>query len=382
MNCAYTRLLCELCPDAPPTRHLQPRGRRHQRNRLPRLSVTMSQTSASNPPILLFYADFGEPGPPSLLTPVKRSLRRSAKLLTNRPSVTGFEMWTRLLVRSLRSQGRTVRLNDYKTAQRQPDYPVGVTGYPQILSWWDLPNPAILGPGLFDHPAINPTLMDDVRFRHYIVTCEWMRALFEPFYGPKVIDWHAGIDTVAWTDTRALPKTYDCLVYDKIRWDREVLVPAFLEPIELALAERGLRYTVLRYGQHSPATYRRLLSQSRFMLFLCEHETQGLAYQEAMASNLPILAWNPGFWVDPNRSRYADDPVPASSTPYFGAECGLQFGDLDEFYPAIDRFLASLDRFEPRLFVQRELSLATSARRYTHFYDAIAKVGGAGWTES
>jgi len=35
------------------------------------------------------------------------------------------------------------------------------------------------------------------------------------------------------------------------------------------------------------------LSRGRSMLFLCEHETQGLAYQQAIAAGLTILDWDP-----------------------------------------------------------------------------------------
>ena len=37
------------------------------------------------------------------------------------------------------------------------------------------------------------------------------------------------------------------------------------------------------------------------MIFLVEHETQGIAYQEAMACDVPILAWDQGNWLDPKR---------------------------------------------------------------------------------
>ena len=36
------------------------------------------------------------------------------------------------------------------------------------------------------------------------------------------------------------------------------------------------------------------------MIFLCEHETQGIAYQQALSRNVPILAWDRGGdWQDP-----------------------------------------------------------------------------------
>ena len=49
------------------------------------------------------------------------------------------------------------------------------------------------------------------------------------------------------------------------------------------------------------------------------------AYQEALASNLPVLAWDQGEWLDPARPRYSDAPVAATSVPYFSEACGLRF---------------------------------------------------------
>jgi hypothetical protein len=322
-------------------------------------------------PVLLFFADWDSTGPLSPQERAQRAARRAAKRLARRPTVTGFEVWTRLLVQSLRETGREVRINDYRAARTDPSRPVGLTGYPQILDWWDLPNPAILGPGMLDHPAARPTLMSDPRFRHYIVTCDWMRAVFEPSYGSKVIDWHAGIDTGAWRDVRQEPKKFDCLIYDKIRWDRDALEPTFIEPIKRQLEERGMRCTTIRYGSYDRATYRHLLAESRWMLFLCEHETQGMAYQEAMASNLPVLAWDPGFWVDPDRPRYTTEQIPTSSVPYFSNECGATFRAFDDFTATLDRFLANLTTYEPRRFVEHELSLSGSANQYIRYYDAL-----------
>ena len=35
------------------------------------------------------------------------------------------------------------------------------------------------------------------------------------------------------------------------------------------------------------------------MVFLCEHENQDIAYQQALACGVPILAWDRGgYWQD------------------------------------------------------------------------------------
>jgi hypothetical protein len=304
---------------------------------------------------------------------LKRLARRAYHTFTRRQKVTGFQVWYQLLVRALRDAGYDVRTNDYRLARRHPEHPVGVTGYPHIMDGWSLPNPAVLGPGLFDHPKVAPGLMEDPRYRSYIVTCDWMKRMFEPYYGDRCVSWHAGIDLAEWPDTRPLKKPVDVLIYDKIRWERDRYEPGLLEPVRRHLESRGLKVEYVRYKFYDHATYRDLLRRSRSMLFLCEHETQGMAYQEALASNVPVLAWDNGFWQDPERLRYEAGPVPVTSVPYFSEECGERFGDIGEFEEVFERFWSRLDSYEPRAYVARELSFAGSAELYMKCYTEAAR---------
>jgi hypothetical protein len=106
------------------------------------------------------------------------------------------------------------------------------------------------------------------------------------------------------------------------------------------------------------------------MIFLCEHETQGMAYQEALASNVPVLAWDPGFWIDPLWEVLADSPVPSTSVPQFSELCGMTFRKAHNFSASFDEFYAKLDTFEPRRFVQQALSMSESAAVYRRYYVA------------
>ena len=291
----------------------------------------------------------------------------------NKQQVSGFEMSFILLGRALRGIGRTVHVNDFALARRNPRFPVGICGYSHILDGWSLRNPAVLGPGLFDHPKQRPALMLDSRFRSYLVLSEWMKKLFRQ-YGPDMLDlWFGGIDLQEWPDLSRERKDVDVLVYDKIRWNRDNLVPNLREPLLAELARRGLSYKIVRYGRHRHEEYHKLLRRSRWMLFICEHETQGMAYQEALASNLPVLAWDQGYWLDPNRPLFEEEPVKASSVPYFGAECGERFVGVNDFSPALDRFSAGLQRFTPRAWVRENLSPKKSAELYLHAYNRAAR---------
>jgi len=57
------------------------------------------------------------------------------------------------------------------------------------------------------------------------------------------------------------------------------------------LAANGHSVEELRYGSYEESDYRRALSRCRAMIFLCQHESQGIAYQEPLASGVPVFAW-------------------------------------------------------------------------------------------
>ena len=285
-------------------------------------------------------------------------------------TITGFQAWFDLLAESLRRSGCTVHENDFALAHQYPDYPVGLVGTPLALKNWDLANPAILGPSMYDHPRLNPHLMQDERFKHYLLTCNWLLDVFVPFYGEKCVLWKAGINTEQWFDTRQCHKDIDVLIYDKLRWTREVKERLLLTPIIRHVEHRCLNHYHLRYGNISHAQFAELLSRSRAMIFLCEHETQGMAYQEALACNVPILAWDPGYWVDPLWELLSENPVPATSVPQFSKLCGLTFRKVYHFPACFDEFYAKLDTYEPRQFVQQNLSMSESAAAYLRYYKA------------
>jgi len=286
-------------------------------------------------------------------------------------SISGFYAWYTLLVRALRETGFQVHENDYALAEANPSYPVGLVGTPVAIQDWSLPNPTVLGPSMYDNPSQNPNLMNDTRFKYYLLTCEWLRDIFRKEYGDSCVLWHAGISTSEWRDVRNDEKSFDVLVYDKIRWSREKTVPLFLDPIKEHLKRNGLSYFVLKYGDITHETYKDLLSKSRSMVFLCEHETQGIAYQEALASNVPTIAWDHGWWTDPVWPAFSDVPLPATSVPQFSEKCGVKFKMISDFPQSFEGFWKNLDLFRPREFAQEELSFKKSAETYAKYYFSI-----------
>ena len=285
---------------------------------------------------------------------------------------TGFYTAFVALRTALERAGCDVRVNDFALAAKMPDYPIGIAGYPSVLDAVKLPNPRIFGPGDFGTPAEAVAVAADARMKLLIQPSDWFRDYYHPSCGDKVVTWFAGIDADHWADASGQEKSIDVLIYDKIRWHREERVPAILDRLVAHLEARGLSHRILRYGHHHQGNFAEGLRHARSLAFLCEHETQGLAYQEALAANVPVFAWDEGVFVDPQLNGDAPPGLAVSSVPYFDDRCGARF-TLAEMEPAFDAFWAHRESYRPRAYVLDALSMEASAAAYLALY---ARAGG------
>jgi hypothetical protein len=326
------------------------------------------------PLVLLFYDGFELPARPGLGGAIYSQSRRVARYLyrsLKRTQVwTGFYAAFKLLHLSLLRSGCDVRINDFSLALRHPSYPIGMAGYPSVLSRVELPNPVIFGPGDYGLPDRASSVAGNPRFRKLIQPCEWAVELYRSSCGDKMMAWPVGIDTDRWRDSARQRKDVDVLVYDKIRWHRDRQVPHVLDRVTDHLRGKGLSFEVLRYGEHHYARFAGLVRRSRALLFLCEHETQGIAYQEAMASNVPVLAWDEGVLVDPMLRKFVPSDFRVTTVPYFDARCGERF-TLPTFETTFSKFWSNLGSYRPRQYILENLSLEKSAQAYLSAYSSL-----------
>jgi hypothetical protein len=335
----------------------------------------MNDSSSHGPLVLLFYDGFERRALQNGLVGTAYSQsRRAARFLyrsaLKRQVRTGFYTAFLSLVRCLRQAKCDVRINDFRAAAARPDYPIGLAGYPSVLGKVRLPNPVIFGPGDFGDPPTSRAVAADDRFRRLIQPCEWFADLYRPFCGDKMMVWFAGVDLHDWPDASNHAKTLDCLIYDKIRWNRDQEVPRVLEPVQRALDQRGLTHGTLRYGAHHLSEFRRELGRARSLIFLCEHETQGLAYQEALAMGVPVLAWDEGDFIDPHLRKFAAPDLAVTSVPYFDERCGGRF-KIASLSKELDAFWRDRATFAPRAYVAEHLSMKEAAKRYIDAYQGL-----------
>ena len=156
-------------------------------------------------------------------------------------------------------------------------------------------------------------------------------------------------------------------------WEKENTDLVIRQPILRKLDSLGITYKEVVYGKYQPEDYKKALNQCKAMIFLVEHESQGIAYQECLACNIPILAWDQGFWLDPIRFQYNRPIVPASSVPFFDNRCGMKFRNIFEFENTFMVFWENVlkKKYQPRDYIMENLTLEKSAQHMLDIYNSI-----------
>ncbi|GAB5562291.1 MAG: glycosyltransferase [Synoicihabitans sp.] len=315
-------------------------------------------------PLFLFYE---EPDPDRWF-PYDRHLRRLVRRLVRGPYQPGGVMrWFLNLRTGLDHLGIPYRLNDYRGLRRYPGATAHVVGKPHVIEKIPAGHPIVYGPGVSAHP-FEDTFWDRAEIALILLSCDWFKAMYDQDLSTPIPTavWPAGVETDLWMpSSNADPRRV--LVYDKIRWDRERYEPQLLEPIRQRLSAEGFMVEYLRYGDYVEEDYRNSLKRVSAMIFLCEHETQGFAYLQALSSGVPIFAWDrAGEWQDPSMYPHRVRFGPVSSVPYWDHRCGEKFKNLTEFESRLPLFIRSLSSqsYQPRDYVTENFNLAERARAY------------------
>jgi hypothetical protein len=269
--------------------------------------------------------------------------------------------------------GIRYRINDYRYIQKHPEELACIIGRPFLLERINWRNPILLGVASYNHPVDAPDWLKQLPVKSILVPCAWYADMCRPEW-PHVDVWPVGIETDVWAPAPAGQKTVDVLLYDKVRWKHDRYEAELIEPIREHLKTTGRSVEVLRYGHYKEDDYRDALARCRTMIFVCEHESQGIACQQALSSDVPVFAWDRGGpWQDPeyfpHKVRYEGG---VSSVPYFDERCGMTFVDAEGFKTDWSAFWAraSAGEFTPRDYVMDNLTLEGQALRYYEIAEA------------
>jgi len=325
-------------------------------------------------PLYLFYE---EPDPDRWIQFDRYPRKMIRRIVRGKPPIGGVMRWFLNLQQGLNQLGVSYRINDYRGLKKTPGAWACVVGKPHVIEKISPNHPIVYGPGVAAHPYDND-FWKKADIRLMLLSCDWFKKMYDRdlFNSIPTSVWSAGIETNIWLPSTSTPAPRSLLVYDKIRWQRDDYEPALLRPILDILTAAGVEVHYIRYGSYREEDYRSLLQRMSGMIFLCEHETQGFAYLQALSSGVPILAWDRGgYWQDPSMFPQRVKFESVTSVPYFDHRCGEKFVDLPEFRGKLPLFLDHLctGKYQPRSYITENFDLADRAQAYLNLLRTIQK---------
>jgi hypothetical protein len=216
-----------------------------------------------------------------------------------------------------------------------------------VILHQNLVNDRIIGPNICTLPIDNHQVMSQ-KYKKMIVPSEWVKNLYMKWVPEeKLLVWPVGVNTDMFYDMSEEEKEIDCLIYFKRRDESELnLVVAFLK-------ENGITYEVIRYGSYSEEHFINILKKSKYGIVIDKCESQGIAIEEIMSTNLPLIVWDTVIWDD----RGEEFAIPATSVPYWDNTCGVKVDNFVDFKTYFTDFINNKHSFNPRKYVIENLGL-------------------------
>lgn len=231
----------------------------------------------------------------------------------------------------------------------------------------------LAGPNLVEFPSDARDLLcaEEVDFcitpgpltcRIYVEDC--------PELAGRCFPWPAGVDTRYWIPSAEKANGRSILFYDKRSQGRTDA----MEPYVALVEAKGYQVSILRYGSYLREEYRDRLQRSHLLIGFTAAESQGIAWAEAWAADIPTLMWRKDrHSFDHPRSRgrtFATSPA-----PHLTEATGRFFSNRDEFSRVFADWESGCLKFAPREWVLGNMSDEVCARR-------LYRLASSGTTES
>lgn len=234
----------------------------------------------------------------------------------------------------------------------------------------------ILGPNLYSLPRAIPENIHIVKYPH-IMPSQWVVDFWKYFWYTWILDsWPAGIDTDEFVPSGE-EKT-KVIIYFKQRKEEELVA------VINVLEKKSIEYEVMRYGNYDESFFQETLKKAKYVIWIGCSESQGIAFEEILASNIPILLWdidNLGQCSFPENSFTKEELEykGVTAAPYFDHSCGVRISSLDELEESVWQIESSYTNFNPRKYVEENLSLARQAKEFIKLFDAHYNLSLADW---
>ncbi len=321
-------------------------------------------------PLNLFFEEVD----PDRWIPFDRYPRRVVRFLVRGPArAAGARRVFLNLTAGLDRSGGPIPVNDIGHMKSNQEDLVCLLGQPHLLRRFEHHTPMMFGTALYNHPVDDEHLPRRHALRQVLVPSDWVKRMFSKTWPDIVSVWPVGIDTERWSPAGDSKKTVDVLVYEKLFRERERFQVELFEPMMADLRRRGLSVESLRYGSYHERDLMALSQTARSMIYLSPHETQGIALEQMLSANVPVMAWDPGGdWQSLEYLLRGVRYGPVTTVPYWDERCGEKFTSAVDFGDAFSRFWRGVETgsFAPReMILDKGLTLEASAQTYVALAD-------------
>ncbi len=227
---------------------------------------------------------------------------------------------------------------------------------------------AIVGPNLYVFPRQIPTDINMSNFI-YVHPSSWVIGNWKYFGFNRcpLESWPVGIDTELFKE-RQKPEDGIVLVYLKKRSPEELFF------LKKTLEYLKIRYEIITYGSYKMEYYVDKLQNTKYIIWLGCAESQGLALEEALSMNVPVLVWDVlrfGHCDLLSQKGYTKDELDypnVTSAYYFDDRCGIKVKDKECIKKFIAKMEATWYQFNPREYVIESLNLEKQGKELIELF--------------
>jgi hypothetical protein len=169
----------------------------------------------------------------------------------------------------------------------------------------------------------------------------------------RTLIWPAGVDVDYWNPVNGNNQNKNLiLIYEK--QIKGSVGP--IDPYKQWMESLGYEVRVIKYGQYNLEEFRLQLHSASLLVGFVKDESQGLAWAEAWASDVPTLLWENSEIIFRNKV------IESSTAPYLSDLTGSFFKNIYDFKISFESWRSRNKVYAPRQWVLNNMSDEVCAR--------------------